>query len=78
MPSEWTSLPGSHGSPGRRRRTRCGSTSPAAPNFDPATDEHIHATRLVIVDADKIESSWTGYRDGKEAGVRTFDLERGQ
>ena len=45
-------------------------------NFDPAKDEHIHAARLVLVDADTLESSWTGYNEGKEVGTRTFVLER--
>lgn len=45
-------------------------------NLDPAKDEHIHAAHLVLVDAGTLESSWTGYKDGKEAGVRKFRLER--
>ena len=45
-------------------------------NFDPQKDEHVHATRLVIVDDGHIESSWTGYQDGKDAGTRTFTLKR--
>ncbi len=47
-------------------------------NLDPAKDQHIHAARLVIVDAETLESSWTGYNEGKEAGVKTFVLERGE
>ncbi len=47
-------------------------------NLDPATDEHIHAAHLVLVDADTLESAWTGYKDGQEAGVRTFNLKRGE
>ncbi len=47
-------------------------------NLDPATDEHIHAAHLVIVDAGTLESSWTGYKGGKEAGVTTFVLKRTQ
>jgi hypothetical protein len=46
-------------------------------NFDPAKDGHIHAGRLVMVDADTLESSWTGYQGGEEVGVTTFLLERG-
>ncbi len=45
-------------------------------NLDPSTDEHIHAAHLVFVDADTLESSWTGYQGGKEAGARTFMLKR--
>lgn len=45
-------------------------------NLDPAKDVHIHAAHLVLVDADTLESSWTGYKEGKEAGVRTFLLKR--
>ncbi len=47
-------------------------------NLDPATDEHIHAAHMVLVDAGTLESSWTGYKDGKEAGVRKFVLKRAQ
>ena len=46
-------------------------------NLDPAKDGHIHAAHLVLVDADTLESSWTGFKDGKAVGVRTFVLERG-
>ena len=45
-------------------------------NLDPAKDEHIHAAHLVLVDAGTLKSSWTGYKDGREAGVRTFLLKR--
>ncbi len=47
-------------------------------NLDPARDEHVHAAHLVLVDADTLESSWTGYKEGKEAGVRTFVLTRSE
>ncbi len=46
-------------------------------NLDPAKDSHIHAARLVIT-GDTLESSWTGYNEGKEAGVTTFVLKRGE
>ena len=45
-------------------------------NFDPAKDHHVHAARLVIVDQDTIESSWTGYDQGQAVGVRKFVLKR--
>ncbi len=47
-------------------------------NLDPAKDVHIHAAHLVLVDADTLKSAWTGYKDGREAGVRTFMLKRGE
>ncbi len=45
-------------------------------NLDPARDAHIHGAHLVIVDAGTLKSSWTGYNEGQEAGVRTFLLKR--
>lgn len=47
-------------------------------NFDPATDEHIHATKVVIVDDETIQSSWTGYKDGKDNGTMEIMLKRGE
>ena len=47
-------------------------------NLDPEKDPHIHGAKLVLVDADTLESSWTGYNEGKEAGVQVFTLKRGQ
>ncbi len=47
-------------------------------NLDPEKDAHIHVAKLVLVDADTLESSWTGYNEGNEAGVQTFLLKRGE
>ena len=47
-------------------------------NLDPAKDEHIHATRLVFLDDDTLESSWTGYKDGKDNGTLTITLRRAE
>lgn len=45
-------------------------------NFDPATDGHIHAAELVIVDENTLESNWTAYNAGQEAGTMQFTLKR--
>ena len=47
-------------------------------NLDPAKDEHIHAAQLVFLDADTLESSWTGYKDGRENGTMRITLKRGE
>ncbi|MEM7353855.1 MAG: hypothetical protein AAF657_23850 [Acidobacteriota bacterium] len=47
-------------------------------NLDPAKDEHIHGTRLVFVDDDTLESSWTGYKDGRDNGTMTITLQRAE
>ena len=47
-------------------------------NLDPSKDEHIHAARMRFLDGDTFESSWTGWMDGKEAGVKTWVLKRGE
>jgi hypothetical protein len=43
---------------------------------NPAADRHIHASRLVFVDANHIESWWTVFKDGKELAMSRFSLER--
>lgn len=47
-------------------------------NLDSAADGHIHAGRLVFVDADTIRSDWIAYNQGEEAGTTSFTLKRGQ
>ena len=47
-------------------------------NLDPAVDPHIHAAQIVLVDGDTIESNWTSYAGGKEAGGMNFTLKRGE
>jgi hypothetical protein len=43
---------------------------------DPAKDRHIHASRLVFVDINHIESWWKVFKEGKELAESKFDLER--
>lgn len=43
---------------------------------DPSKDRHIHASRIVFLNPDRIESWWTVFKDGKEAAVSRFLLER--
>ena len=45
-------------------------------NLDPAKDVHIHHAKLVLVDADTLESDWTGYNAGEAAGTMRFSLKR--
>ncbi len=45
-------------------------------NLDPAVDSHIHAAKIVMVDQDTLESSWTGYQDGKPHHDMVFHLKR--
>lgn len=40
------------------------------------TDNHIHAARIRIISADRLESDWIGYANGKAAGTVTFKLRR--
>jgi hypothetical protein len=45
---------------------------------DPATDRHIHASKVVILAPNRMESWWTVFKKGKEAAVSRFLLERSQ
>jgi hypothetical protein len=45
-------------------------------NLDPAKDAHIHNARLVFRDDGRVDSIWTSYAGGKEAGTLTFTLAR--
>lgn len=45
-------------------------------NLDPAVDSHIHAGKLVLKEDGHIQSHWTGWQNGKEAGTMVFDLAR--
>ena len=44
--------------------------------FDPATDAHVHDGWIRIVNADRIEHSWSFYQDGKEANRSHWKLSR--
>lgn len=45
-------------------------------NLDPMVDGHIHSAKIVLVDDEHIQSSWTAWRGGQEAGVMNFSLSR--
>lgn len=45
-------------------------------NLDPAVDMHIHGAEITLVDEGHLNSVWTGYADGAEAGKMTFALAR--
>ena len=45
---------------------------------DPSKDRHIHASRIVFLSPDRIESWWTIFKDGKETAVSRFLLERSE
>lgn len=45
-------------------------------NLDPAKDGHIHAGAFTTLEADHLESRWTSWYGGREAGVMSFRLER--
>ncbi len=47
-------------------------------NLDPAVDVHIHSAVITLKEDGKVESSWTGWAGGKEAGVMNFHLARGE
>lgn len=47
-------------------------------NLDPAVDQHIHSARITWAEDDRLESVWTGWAGGEQAGVMTFDLERSE
>jgi len=47
-------------------------------NLDPLQDAHIHGIRVVLTGEDALESYWTGWKDGQEAGTRKFTLRRGE
>lgn len=39
-------------------------------------DVHMHSARIVLAGADRLESEWTTWRDGKPAGTMKFALAR--
>jgi len=43
---------------------------------NPAEDRHIHAGKIVFVGANRLESWWTVYKEGREVGKSRFTLER--
>jgi hypothetical protein len=43
---------------------------------NPAEDRHIHAGKIVFVDANHLESWWTVYKEGREVAQSRFRLER--
>jgi hypothetical protein len=45
-------------------------------NVDPAKDAHMHAGRLVLRGADKLDAEWAVYEKGKQIGTNKFALER--
>jgi hypothetical protein len=45
-------------------------------NVDPARDPHMHAGRLVLRGADRLEAEWAVHDKGKKVGANTFALER--
>jgi hypothetical protein len=45
---------------------------------DPSKDRHIHASKIVFLDPDRIESWWTVFKDGKETAVSRFRLARSE
>lgn len=47
-------------------------------NLDPSRDAHIHGIRVVLTGKNALESYWTGWKDGQEAGTRKFTLRRGE
>ena len=47
-------------------------------NVDATKDAHVHAGRLFVGDADKLEEEWTFWKDGKMTQKARFLLARGQ
>ena len=45
-------------------------------NMDPAVDGHMHSGRILLKDANHVESVWIGYDHGKPAGEKRFILAR--
>jgi hypothetical protein len=47
-------------------------------NLDPETDHHIHSAELKVIDADRVDSIWKGWSEGKPAATMTFRLARAE
>jgi hypothetical protein len=45
-------------------------------NLDPAKDGHIHAGRIRLPAADRLEADWVFYTGGRPAGTNRFLLTR--
>jgi hypothetical protein len=45
-------------------------------NLDAAKDMHMHSARLRLLDADRMESEWTSYQNGKAGDVKSFAVSR--
>lgn len=45
-------------------------------NLDPARDGHIHAGRLRLPSADRLEAEWVFHAEGRAAGTNAFFLQR--
>ena len=68
----------------RMRLVRAAGTDPVelefgfsgGANIDPAKDAHMHAGRMVLRGADRLEAEWAVYDKGKQAGANKFFLER--
>jgi hypothetical protein len=69
---------------GNQPRMKLRSASASEITFDyagqgvkaPEHDTHMHAARLRFVGPDRLEAEWTLYKDGKQADVARFFLER--
>lgn len=44
--------------------------------FDPKTDKHMHAAKLIFVDDNHLRSEWTDFDKGKQGEVMVFELAR--
>lgn len=45
-------------------------------NLDPAKDQHIHESKMVLLDANTFETNWTGWTEGKQADTISVVLKR--
>jgi hypothetical protein len=45
-------------------------------NLDPTKDMHMHAGRIRILGADRLENEWDSYQAGKKTGAAKFTLQR--
>lgn len=64
-------------------RTRSGATElhfdfTGGSNLDPAKDGHIHSASIVFNPDGSIDSHWTSWFEGREAGAMRFVLSRGK
>jgi hypothetical protein len=45
-------------------------------NMDPARDAHMHAGRMTLKGADRLEAEWAVYDKGKQTGANKFFMDR--